>query len=46
MYNICVFCGASEGVNSAYADTARRLGQTLAVQGRRLIYGGGKKGLM
>jgi uncharacterized protein (TIGR00730 family) len=44
--NICVFCGASKGINSAYADTARRLGQTLAVQGRRLIYGGGKKGLM
>ncbi|GAA3612867.1 TIGR00730 family Rossman fold protein [Gibbsiella greigii] len=44
--NICVFCGASEGVNAAYATQARELGHTLATQGRRLIYGGGKKGLM
>lgn len=44
--NICVFCGASEGVNPAYAEQARQLGQLLAAQGRRLIYGGGKKGLM
>ena len=40
------FCGASEGVNPAYAEQARQLGQLLAAQGRRLIYGGGKKGLM
>ncbi|MFI8416948.1 TIGR00730 family Rossman fold protein [Serratia sp. NPDC078593] len=44
--NICVFCGASEGVTSDYAENARKLGHTLATQGRRLIYGGGKKGLM
>ncbi|CAI0779665.1 LOG family protein yvdD [Serratia rubidaea] len=45
-HNICVFCGASEGVNPDYADHARTLGHALATQGRRLIYGGGKKGLM
>lgn len=44
--NICVFCGASEGTNPAYSDAAKLLGRTLAQQGRRLIYGGGSKGLM
>jgi len=44
--NICVFCGASEGTDPRYAQSARLLGQTLAEQGRHLIYGGGKKGLM
>lgn len=44
--NICVFCGASEGVSPSYATHARLLGHTIAQQGRHLIYGGGKKGLM
>lgn len=44
--NICVFCGASEGNDPAYAENARKLGHTIATQGRRLVYGGGKKGLM
>ncbi|MDF7666643.1 TIGR00730 family Rossman fold protein [Orbaceae bacterium ESL0727] len=44
--NICVFCGASEGNNPAYAEQAKLLGHTLAKQNRRLVYGGGNKGLM
>ncbi|KFK94464.1 MULTISPECIES: TIGR00730 family Rossman fold protein [unclassified Serratia (in: enterobacteria)] len=44
--NICVFCGASEGINPAYAENARNLGRVIAAKGRRLVYGGGKKGLM
>ncbi|MBW7983243.1 LOG family protein [Enterobacillus tribolii] len=44
--NICVFCGASVGNSPAYAEAARLLGHTLAKQGRRLVYGGGSKGLM
>ncbi|WP_127956759.1 TIGR00730 family Rossman fold protein [Serratia microhaemolytica] len=44
--NICVFCGASEGQNPAYVASACEMGQLIASQGRRLIYGGGKKGLM
>lgn len=43
---ICVFCGASDGVAERYTASARHLGQTLARQGRTLIYGGGSKGLM
>lgn len=44
--NICVYCGASLGNNPEYQIIARELGQRLANQGRRLIYGGGNRGLM
>src|SRR5699024_9155810 len=44
--NICVYCGASEGILPIYAEQARYLGQLIAQQGRRLIYGGGNRGLM
>lgn len=44
--NICVFCGASNGVRPEYQVYAQNLGQQIARQGRRLVYGGGNKGLM
>jgi TIGR00730 family protein len=44
--NICVFCGASEGTLIEYRTQAEHLGITLAKQNKRLIYGGGNKGLM
>lgn len=44
--NICIFCGASLGNNSAYQIFAQQLGECIAKQGRTLIYGGGNKGLM
>ena len=44
--NICVFCGASEGIRLEYHSTAEQLGKLIAKQSRRLIYGGGNKGLM
>lgn len=44
--NICVFCGASEGIRPEYRVYAEQLGKILAQQNRRLIYGGGNKGLM
>lgn len=44
--NICVFCGASHGNNPEYQLYAQQLGEQIAKQGRRLIYGGGNKGLM
>ncbi|WP_085248459.1 TIGR00730 family Rossman fold protein [Gilliamella mensalis] len=44
--NICVFCGASEGSRLEYRTHAEQLGKILAEQHRRLIYGGGNKGLM
>ncbi len=44
--SICVFCGASAGLDPAYTQAAKTLGQTLAENGVRLVYGGGAVGLM
>ncbi len=46
MKSICVFCGSSDSVSSDYLAAARQTGQTLAERGLRLIFGGGKTGLM
>src|SRR5574339_1282372 len=46
MKSICVFCGSSDNVHADYIAGARFMGQTLAKKGIRLIYGGGKTGLM
>ncbi len=46
MKSICVFCGSSDNVHEDYIRGARFMGQTLAERGIRLIYGGGKTGLM
>ncbi|HJR82002.1 MAG TPA: TIGR00730 family Rossman fold protein [Anaerolineales bacterium] len=46
MKSICVFCGSSDSVHADYIVAARLLGRTLAERGVRLIYGGGKTGLM
>jgi uncharacterized protein (TIGR00730 family) len=44
--SICVFCGANPGVGPAFAETVRQLGEALASGGHRLVYGGGRVGLM
>jgi uncharacterized protein (TIGR00730 family) len=41
-----VFCGSSAGRDPAFAAAARELGSRLAAQGRTLVYGGGRVGLM
>ena len=46
MKSICVFCGSSDSVHADYIAGARFMGRTLAEKGIRLIYGGGKTGLM
>ena len=46
MKSICVFCGSSDSVHADYKSGARSLGILLAESGIRLIYGGGKTGLM
>ena len=46
MKSICVFCGSSDSLSPDYLAAARQMGQTLAGRGLRLIYGGGKTGLM
>jgi uncharacterized protein (TIGR00730 family) len=44
--SVCVFCGSSVGRRPEYAAAAAEMGRTLAGRGIRLVYGGGKVGLM
>ncbi|MBK5927948.1 TIGR00730 family Rossman fold protein [Rhodobaculum claviforme] len=44
--SVCVFCGARNGAQPAYAQAARALGALLAAEGWRLVYGAGDVGLM
>ncbi|WP_054008568.1 LOG family protein [Cypionkella psychrotolerans] len=44
--SICVFCGARAGTNPAHTLAARAMGEAIAAQGWRLVYGAGDVGLM
>lgn len=44
--NVCVYCGSGLGLNSAYREAARTLGEALARNDIGLVYGGGSLGLM
>lgn len=44
--SVCVYCGSSLGANPRHAEAARQLGAELAGHGIRLVYGGGRIGLM
>jgi uncharacterized protein (TIGR00730 family) len=46
MKSICVYCGSADDVHPDYRLAGRLMGQTLAENGLRLIYGGGKTGIM
>ena len=46
MRSLCVFCGSSAGHEPAYTEAARTLGRTLAGAKIRLVFGGGRVGLM
>jgi uncharacterized protein (TIGR00730 family) len=44
--SICVYCGSGNGADPAFIAAARRLGEMLAEARIRLVYGGGRIGLM
>ncbi len=44
--SLCVYCGSSAGADPAHREAARRLGRLMAERGVRLIFGGGRVGLM
>ncbi len=44
--SLCVFCGSRTGNDPAHAETARQLGEAIAFRQIRLVYGGGRIGLM
>jgi hypothetical protein len=43
---VCVYCGSRHGDDSAFTDAARALGRAIGERGWRMVYGGGKVGLM
>jgi uncharacterized protein (TIGR00730 family) len=43
---VCVFCGSSSRVAESYRRAAARLGEAIGGAGIRLVYGGGRIGLM
>ncbi len=46
MKSICVFSGSSAGSRPEYREAAVRLGEELVARGLRLVFGGGRIGLM
>ena len=44
--SICVYCGSRNGSEAAFAGEAEALGQAIAAQDWRLVYGAGDVGLM
>ncbi len=44
--SICVFCGASDGIDPDYGRAADALGALIAQNNMRLVYGAGDVGLM
>jgi uncharacterized protein (TIGR00730 family) len=45
-FTICVYCGSRTGARPEYAAAARALGRSIGERGWRLVYGGGRVGLM
>jgi uncharacterized protein (TIGR00730 family) len=46
MFSLCVYCGSRNGNDACYAEAARQLGTAIGRRGFRLVYGGGRAGLM
>jgi uncharacterized protein (TIGR00730 family) len=44
--SVCVYCGASGGVEQRFLDAASAIGHGAADRGLRLVFGGGHVGLM
>ena len=44
--SLCVFCGSKNGNSSIYKEAAEKLGEHLAKNQIKLVYGGGSLGLM
>lgn len=46
LISVCVFCGSRNGADPAYIEAAETLGQAIAENGWRLVYGAGDIGMM
>jgi uncharacterized protein (TIGR00730 family) len=45
-FSLCVYCGSRAGDDPAHAAAARAVGGLIGARGWRLVYGGGRVGLM
>jgi uncharacterized protein (TIGR00730 family) len=46
MFSVAVYCGSRSGNDPRFGEAAARLGRAIGAQGCRLVYGGGRAGLM
>ena len=46
MYSVCVFCGTGAGNDPRYAEATRGMAKLLVDNDCRVVYGGGRLGLM
>jgi len=46
MNSVCIFCGSAVGTDPVFIQAAQATGQLIAQQGKTLVYGGGRSGLM
>lgn len=44
--SVCVYCGASSGIDDVYKNSAKELGTKLAANGIHMVFGGGATGMM
>lgn len=45
-FSLCVYCGSRPGTDPAFAQVAHEVGRWIGRHGGRLVYGGGRNGLM
>ena len=45
-FSVCVYCGSRPGADPRHAEAARTIGALIGARGARLVYGGGRVGLM
>ncbi len=46
LHALCVYCGSSEGIDQRHVEAAAALGKAAAERGVRIVFGGGRVGLM
>ncbi len=46
LFSVCVYCGSRNGESGLHAESAAEVGRLIGERGWRLVYGGGRAGLM
>ena len=45
-FTVCIYCGARDGRSPLYRKAAQHVDRVIGERGWRMVYGGGKAGLM